>query len=287
MKLVSFLRPDGTASYGTAEGEMVHDAGAVMGREFADLKAVLNAGAAHRLKGVGEALKMERVTMLPPVPNPDKVLCIGLNYLPHILESGRPHPTHPSIFTRYPESLVGHDVPLVRPKASREFDYEGELAVVIGKAGRHIAAKDAGAHILGYSIANEGSVRDFQNHTTQFWPGKSFERSGSLGPWIATPEEVGDITVQTLTTRVNGNIEQQTPISDLAISIPEIIAYASTVITLRPGDVILTGTPGGVGRYRKPQLFLEPGMRVEVEVTGIGKLVNGIEDEGTVRGNAP
>ena len=279
MKLVSFLRADGSATYGTSDGTHVHDAGAVLGSEFADLKAVLAAGAVDRLTGVGAALPMAEVTMLPPVPNPDKVLCIGLNYLPHILESGRPHPTHPSIFTRYPESLVGHDVPLVRPAASREFDYEGELAVVIGKAGRHIAADKALDHVAGYSIANEGSVRDYQNHTTQFWPGKSFERSGSLGPWIVTPDEVGDITAQTLTTRINGNVEQHTPISDLAIGIPEIIAYASTVITLRPGDVILTGTPGGVGRYRKPQLFLEPGMLAEVEVTGIGTLRNGITDE--------
>ena len=279
MKLVSFLRADGTAGYGTAAGDMVHDAGAALGDAFPDLKSVLAAGAVARLAGLGDALAMDSVTMLPPVPNPDKVLCIGLNYLPHILESGRPHPQHPSIFTRYPESLVGHGVPLVRPHASREFDYEGELAVVIGKAGRHIAAQDAQSHILGYSIANEGSVRDYQNHTTQFWPGKSFERSGSLGPWIVTSDEAGDITRQTLTTRVNGNVEQHTPISDLAIGIPDIIAYASTVITLRPGDVILTGTPGGVGRYRKPQLVLEPGLSVEVEVTGIGTLVNGIVDE--------
>jgi len=279
MKLVSFLRPDGTASYGTSDGTVVHDAGAALGAEFPDLKSVLEAGTLSRLAGTGDALPMDSITLLPPVPNPAKVLCIGLNYLPHILESGRPHPQHPSIFTRYPESLVGHNVPLERPRASREFDYEGELAIVIGKAGRHIKTSEAEAHIVGYTIANEGSVRDYQNHTTQFWPGKSFERSGSLGPWIVTSDEIGDITAQTLTTRVNGNVEQHTPISDLAIGIPEIIAYASTVITLRPGDVILTGTPGGVGRYRKPQLFLEPGMQVEVEVTGIGTLVNGIIDE--------
>lgn len=280
MKLVSFLRPDGSASYGTSDGAVVYDAGAEMGAGFPDLKSVLRAGAVARLSGVGAALPLAAVTLLPPVPNPDKILCIGLNYLPHILESGRPHPTHPSIFTRYPESLVGHGQPLVRPRASREFDYEGELAVVIGKAGRHIPEGQAAAHVLGYSILNEGSVRDYQNHTTQFWPGKSFERSGSMGPWIVTADEVGDITAQHLTTRVNGNVEQHTPISDLAIGIAAIIAYASTVITLQPGDVIATGTPGGVGRYRKPQLFLEPGMAVEVEITGIGTLSNGIVDEG-------
>lgn len=280
MRLVSFLRPDGTASYGTSDGKVVHDAGATLGAEHSDLKAVIAGGDASRLEGLGDAFPLDTVTFLPPVPNPDKILCIGLNYLPHILESGRPHPDYPSIFTRYPESVVGHGVPLERPRASREFDYEGELAVIIGKAGRHVPADRAEEHIFGYSIFNEGSIRDYQNHTTQFWPGKSFERSGSMGPWIVTLDEIGDVTAQTLTTRVNGNVEQFTPISDLAIGIPEIIAYASTVITLRPGDVIVTGTPGGVGRYRKPQLFLEPGMSVEVEITGIGVLSNGIVDEG-------
>lgn len=280
MRLVSFERPDGTASYGTAPDDHVHDAGAVLGDRFADLRAVLAAGAVAELEGVGAALPMTSVTMLPPVPNPEKILCIGLNYLPHILESGRPHPEYPSIFTRFPASVVGHGVPIERPKASREFDYEGELAVVIGTGGRHIPAEAAWQHVLGYSCFNEGSVRDYQNHTTQFWPGKSFERSGAMGPWIVTRDALGDITQQSLTTRVNGNVEQHTPISDLAIGIPEIIAYASTVLTLTPGDIIVTGTPGGVGRYRKPQLFLEPGMDVEVEITGVGILKNGVVDEG-------
>ena len=280
MRLVSFLRPDGTASYGTASDSSVRDAGAVLSGTYPDLKAVLAAGAVAELNGAGDTVPLSEVTLLPPVPNPDKILCIGLNYLPHILESGRPHPEYPSIFTRYPSSLVGHGVPIERPRASREFDYEGELALVIGRDGRHIAEADAWDHIAGYACVNEGSVRDYQNHTTQFWPGKSFERSGAMGPWLVTPDEVGDIREQVLTTRVNGNVEQNAPISDLAIGIPEIIAYASTVTTLRAGDVIVTGTPGGVGRYRKPQLFLEPGMDVEVEITGVGCLRNEVIDEG-------
>ncbi|WP_158970528.1 fumarylacetoacetate hydrolase family protein [Chachezhania sediminis] len=281
MRLVSFKKPDGTATYGTAVGTDVLDAGAKLGAEFPTLRAVLAAGAVARLEGVGAAMPMADVTMLPPVPDPEKILCIGLNYLPHILESGRPHPEYPSIFTRYPRSVVGHGVPIERPNASREFDYEGELAVVIGKEGRHIPAERAWDHIAGYSCFNEGSVRDYQNHTTQFWPGKSFERSGSMGPWIATSDEVGDITAQSLTTRVNGNVEQHTPFSDMAIPIPDLIAYASTVLTLMPGDVIATGTPGGVGRYRKPQLFLEPGMEVEVEITNVGTLFNPVGAETT------
>ena len=281
MRLVSFKRPDGSASFGTVEDDAVLDAGAVS--SYPDLRSVLAAKAVSELRGKGEPLPKASVTFLPPVPNPEKILCIGLNYLPHILESGRPHPEYPSIFTRYPSSIVGHGVPIERPNASREFDYEGELALVIGRDGRHIAVADAWDHIAGYACFNEGSIRDYQNHTTQFWPGKSFERSGSMGPWLITPDEVGDIREQTLTTRVNGNVEQQAPISDLAIGIPEIMAYASTVLTLRAGDIIVTGTPGGVGRYRKPQLFLEPGMSVEVEISGVGLLKNEVVQEGTGR----
>lgn len=279
MRLASFTRLDGTGSYGTVDGDSIRDAGAVLSSKYADLEAVLAAGALAELEGAGDPIAFGDVTFLPPVPHPDKILCIGLNYLPHILESGRPHPEYPSIFTRYPSSIVGHGVPIERPNASREFDYEGELAFVIGKDGRHISEDAAWDHIAGYSCFNEGSIRDYQNHTTQFWPGKSFERSGSMGPWLVTPDEVGDIREQTLTTRVNGNVEQNAPISDLAIGIPEIIAYASTVLTLRAGDVIVTGTPGGVGRYRKPQLFLEPGMNVEVEITNVGLLGNEVIEE--------
>jgi 2-keto-4-pentenoate hydratase/2-oxohepta-3-ene-1,7-dioic acid hydratase in catechol pathway len=280
MRLVSFERVDGTASYGTTDGQMVRDAGAALGARFPDLMAVIAAGAVDALSGAGPEIDLASVRLLPPIPHPGKILCIGLNYLPHILETGRAKPEKPSIFTRFADSLVGHGAPLVRPAASTHFDYEGELALVIGKAGRHIAAADAWDHILGYACFNDGSIRDYQNHTTQFWPGKNFEKSGSFGPWIVTPDEVGDIMAQTLTTRVNGQVEQHTPISDLAIGIAELIAYASTVTTLRPGDVIATGTPGGVGNHRKPQLFLEPGMTVEVEISNVGLLSNGVIDEG-------
>lgn len=280
MRLVSFERADGTRSYGTVEGQTVRDAGAVLGGRWPDLAAVLAAGAVAQLRGTGPALDLDALRLLPPIPAPGKILCIGLNYLPHILETGRARPEKPSIFTRYADSLVGHGSPLVRPAASTKFDYEGELAVVIGKAGRHIAESDAWDHIAGYAGFNDGSIRDYQNHTTQFWPGKNFEKSGSFGPWIVTPDEVGDITAQRLTTRVNGMVVQDTPISDLAIGIPALIAYASTVTTLHPGDVIATGTPGGVGNHRKPQLFLEPGMTVEVEITNVGVLSNGVIDEG-------
>ncbi|MWB79051.1 5-oxopent-3-ene-1,2,5-tricarboxylate decarboxylase [Pseudooceanicola sp. 216_PA32_1] len=279
MRLISFLRPDGTASYGTTDGKSVFDAGAELSQTYSDLRAILTAGAQSELKDRGPVLALDEVTLQSPVPNPDKILCVGLNYMSHIRESGRDKPTYPSIFTRYPSSILGHGTPLIRPKVSDRFDYEGELAVIIGKTCRHVPADAAWDVISGYSCFNDGSIRDYQVHTSQFWPGKSFEGSGSMGPWIVTPDEVGDITRQTLTTRINGNIEQQAPIDDLAITIPEIIAYLSQVLTLLPGDVIATGTPGGVGRFREPQLYLEPGMTAEIEITGVGILSNGVADE--------
>jgi 2-keto-4-pentenoate hydratase/2-oxohepta-3-ene-1,7-dioic acid hydratase in catechol pathway len=276
MRIVSFQHRDGRASYGVTDGTILRDAGAVLGDRFPDITAVLRAGALAELDGVGEELQLSDVTLLPPVPRPEKILCIGLNYLPHILETGRPKPEKPTIFTRYPSSVVGHGTPIQRPEASTKHDYEGELAVIIGKPGRHIAEADAWDHIVGYSCFNDGSIRDWQNHTTQFWPGKNFEASGAFGPWMVTGDEVGDITAQTLTTRVNGQVEQHTPISDMAIGIPELIAYASTVATLQPGDVIASGTPGGVGAHRDPKLWLAPGMTVEVEITGVGTLSNDV-----------
>lgn len=279
MRLISFRRSDGTESYGTTDGDIIWDAGAELSDRYTDLRSILATGSVAELRETGPQSKLSDVTLLPPVTNPDKILCIGLNYLSHIKETGRDTPKHPSIFTRYPSSLVGHGTPIVRPKASKDFDYEGELALVVGKAGRHIAPEKAWEHIAGYSCFNDGTIRDYQIHTSQFWPGKSFEASGSMGPWLITPDEVGDVTTQTLNTRVNGNVEQNAGFGDLAISIPEMIAYASTVITLVPGDVIATGTPGGVGKFREPQLYLKPGMDVEVDITGVGCLKNSVVDE--------
>lgn len=279
MRLVSFTTKSGQKSYGTVEGDIVLDAGAVLKERFSDLRAVLEENAVQELAGKGEAIALTDVTLLPPIGNPEKILCVGLNYTSHIEETGRPRPAQPALFTRYPSSLIGHDQPLIRPKASHEFDYEGELVVIIGKSGRHISKDDAMSHVAGYTCMNEGSIRDYQIHTSQFWPGKSFEASGSIGPWIVTADEITDITQETVTTRINGEIVQQARFDDLAFSIPEIIAYISTVITLIPGDVIATGTPGGVGKFRKPQLYLVPGMVAEVEITGIGALINSVADE--------
>ncbi|MCB1367380.1 MAG: fumarylacetoacetate hydrolase family protein [Rhodobacteraceae bacterium] len=223
-------------------------------------------------------LPLASVTLLPPVPNPDKILCVGLNYLAHILEGGREPLPYPSMFTRYPASVVGHGSAMARPAESDKFDFEGEMAVVIGKPGRRIDAANALDHVAGYTCFNDGSIRDYQGHSSQFWPGKNFQNSGAMGPWIVTADEAPDPGAMHLRTLLNGQEVQSSPVSDLAIGVADLIAYISTVIELLPGDVIATGTPSGVGLYRKPPLFMKAGDVVEVEISGIGTLRNPVVD---------
>jgi 2-keto-4-pentenoate hydratase/2-oxohepta-3-ene-1,7-dioic acid hydratase in catechol pathway len=276
MKIASFIH-DGRSSYGVVGDDTVSDAGAVLGHRYADLRSLLNSG-----EGLAElaslrdapALNVQQVQWLPVIPNPDKVLCVGLNYLKHIIETGREVPKHPTLFTRFASAQVGHDQPLILPKASTAFDFEGELAIVIGKAGRHISKANALDHIAGYSLFNDGSIRDWQKHTLQFTAGKNFVGSGSLGPWLVTTDEIADINRLTLETRLNGTVVQREGLDDLLFKIPDLIEYISTFTELLPGDVIATGTPGGVGAFRTPPLWMKPGDVVEVEVEGIGTLKN-------------
>jgi 2-keto-4-pentenoate hydratase/2-oxohepta-3-ene-1,7-dioic acid hydratase in catechol pathway len=207
------------------------------------------------------------------------VLCVGLNYLKHIIETGREVPKHPTLFTRFASAQVGHEQPLILPKASTAFDFEGELAIVIGKAGRHISKANALEHVAGYSLFNDGSIRDWQRHTLQFTAGKNFVGSGSFGPWIVTTDEISDISSLVLETRLNGEVVQREGLDDLLFKIPDLIEYISTFTELLPGDVIATGTPGGVGAFRTPPLWMKPGDVVEVEVEGIGKLKNTVNAE--------
>jgi len=279
MRICSYVLPDGTESYGLADGESIRDAGAALRAKAPDLKTFIATGGDLSAEAVGETVPAGDVTFVSPVPNPEKIICIGLNYMTHIKETGRDAPKHPAIFIRFPGSIVGHEEPMIRPKVSDWFDFEGELAVVIGKTCRHVPAAEAKSVIAGYTCFNDGSVRDWQRHTSQFWAGKSFERSGSMGPWIVTSDEMPDPEAQHMVTRLNGEEMQSTPISDLAFGIPELIEYCSTVCELKPGDVIATGTPSGVGLFREPKLFMKAGDRVEVEITGIGTLANPIEDE--------
>lgn len=276
MKLLSFRRPDGTPSWGVAKDEGVVDLGhlAPSLRYAIWARASLAEQAAQR-----PAYKLADIRFLPPIPDPDKILCVGLNYLTHIKEGGREQPKKPIIFTRTPSSQVGHGQPIVRPNASVTLDYEGELAVVIGTRCRHVARADAPGVVAGYACYNEGSVREFQRHASQFTPGKNFWHSGAFGPWIVTPDEAGDITRQHLMTRLNGQEVQHATIDDLCFDIPALIEYCSTFTQLLPGDVIVTGTTGGVGAYRQPPLWMKPGDTVEVEVTGVGVLRNPVEAE--------
>jgi len=282
MKVCSYLMNNGEASYGIFTDSGILDAGEKLRGKYPTFRDLLAADALKELAdataGLSE-INASEDTLLSPIPRPDKIICVGLNYMSHIKETKRDTPKYPSIFTRYPDSIIGDGAALLRPKVSEKFDFEGELAVVIGKPARHVSAKDALEFVAGYCCFNEGSVRDFQRHTSQFWAGKSFENSGSMGPYLVTPDAVGDVRDLTLETRLNGDRVQFTSVGDLAFNVPEIIEYLSTIITLLPGDVIATGTPSGVGLFREPQLWMKPGDVVEVEITNLGTLRNTIEDE--------
>lgn len=207
-----------------------------------------------------------------------RILCVGVNYRPHIEEMGRDVPEYPVVFTRFPSSLVGDGETLIRPRVSEQFDFEGELAVVIGKAARYVGREAAFDHVAGYCCFMDGSVRDWQRHTSQFTAGKNFERSGAISP-MTSVAEIPDPTALELTTRVNGEVMQTGRIADLVFDIPTLIEYCSTFVELLPGDVIATGTPGGVGAARKPPVWLRDGDRVEVEIPGVGVLGNPVRDE--------
>ena len=281
MKLASYRIGD-RETYGLVDGEGVIDAGARL--SFPDLKSALaQEGVMEiaKLDGSGPDHDLADIQFLPVIPNPGMILCVGLNYATHIREMGRDMPQYPALFPRYPGSQVGHGQPLIRPKVSDRFDFEGELALVIGRGGRYIPKERALEHVAGYACYNDGSIRDWQWHTHQFLPGKNFMKSGSFGPWLVTKDEIPDPSKLTLETRLNGSEMQKTGLDDLVFSAPDLIEYISTFTELKPGDVILTGTPGGVGAARKPPVFMKPGDRVEVEISGIGILANPIVAEGS------
>ena len=277
MRYVSFLRRDGRSSYGRLDGERVIDLGRVAGAPV-DLKAALAAGTLGGQVG-GQVLALADVTLLPPIPNPGKIFCVGFNYAAHVAEMGRETRDHPGIFTRWSDTLVAHGQPLLRPLASEAFDYEGELAVVIGRGGRRIAAADALAHVAGFAVFNDGSVRDWQRHNTQFTPGKNFPASAGFGPALVTPDEIDDLGAQRVQTRVNGVLLQDQPVSDMVCPVAEIIAYLSAFTVLSPGDVIATGTPSGVGDKRVPPIYMKQGDLVEISIGAVGTLVTPVRDE--------
>jgi 2-keto-4-pentenoate hydratase/2-oxohepta-3-ene-1,7-dioic acid hydratase in catechol pathway len=264
--------------------ESVLELAPLLGAEAPDLKALIAGGllprAAELARTGTPALRLSELTLLPVIPNPGKIVCVGLNYGEHVRETGRELTESPALFLRVPDSQVAHGQDIVRPPESHRLDYEGEIAIIIGKGGRRIREADAWDHIAGYSCYNDGSVRDWQAATTQWTAGKNFWRTGAFGPWMVTGDEIAPDQELTLTTRLNGQLMQQATTRMMIHSIPRQIAYISTFVPLEAGDVIVTGTPGGVGNKRSPQVFMKPGDVVEIEVDAIGVLRNGIVDEG-------
>ncbi len=281
MKLVSYRR-DGRPGYGVTDGAGVWSLGGREGLPANLIKALGMANWQEMAKAVvaaSDPVALADLTLRPVIARPWKIFCIGLNYESHRIETGRPESRYPTIFSRFANTLVAHGQPLVCPKLSEKFDFEGELAVVIGKRGRHIAAERALDHVAGYSCFNDGSVRDFQRHSSQFLPGKNFDASGGFGPWLVTADEIPDPSQLTLETRVNGEVMQSAGLDDLIFDVPHLISYISGFATLQPGDVIATGTPGGVGFVRNPPVYMKPGDLVEVEISGIGTLSNPVVAE--------
>ena len=261
--------------FGYVDGEQVVD---VTGNPHDTLKAAIAADELDALSAVqGQRYALTDIEYCPVITQPNKILCAGLNYHAHRVETGRGDgDAKPTIFTRFAAAQVGHLQPMVRPLESKTLDLEGEIAIVIGKPGRRISQQDALNHIAGYSIYNDGSVREWQRHTSQFTPGKNFAATGGFGPWMMTPDEIGDPYKMHLTTRLNGEVMQDADASLLIFNFQELIEFCSTWIELEAGDVLVTGTPGGVGAARKPPVFMDAGDEIEIEVQPIGKLYNKI-----------
>jgi len=275
MKIASY-RISGADSFGVVTGDRIVDLRKRLPAEYATLRNVIAAGALDQARRVAEGqagdYALDDVMFLPVIPNPEKILVVALNYDDHIAETGRPKTEHPAWFIRVPPSQVGHRQPLIMPTVSNHFDFEGELAVIIGTGGRAIPAASALEHVCGYSCYFDGSIRDWQQHTRQITAGKNFDSTGGFGPWMVTADEIPDPQTLELTTRLNGKVEQHASTSQMVFPVARLIEYCSTWTTLVPGDVIVTGTPGGVGFKRTPPLFMKVGDTVEVEIDKVGTL---------------
>jgi 2-keto-4-pentenoate hydratase/2-oxohepta-3-ene-1,7-dioic acid hydratase in catechol pathway len=282
MKLISYEHA-GRARFGAVVDGRIVDLQAALGELYPDLKSLLAANAlleAHAaLAGREGHLALSDVTLLPVIPNPGKIWCCGLNYGEHVRETNREVTEQPTFFLRVADSQVGHGQAIVRPRESTQLDYEAEIAVVIGRPGRRIGEDEAWNHVAGYACYNDATVRDWQRHTSQWVPGKNFWRTGGFGPWLATADEIGPGAEMTLVTRLNGQEMQRATTAQMIHGIARQIAYVSTIAPLEAGDVIVTGTPGGVGAKRTPPVFMKPGDLVEIEVDRVGVLRNTIADE--------
>ena len=280
MKLASYIA-DGKECYGVVAGDGVITMNERFGGHAASLREAI---AGNLLPQIKEAAahgradrKLSDIKFLPVIPNPEKILCVGINYKSHAAEHGTEAPKLPNIFTRFVNTLVAHEGEMLRPKVSTSFDFEGELALVIGKGGRHIKAADALKHVAGYTCFCDGSVRDFTKYSLV--ASKNFLGTGPLGPWLVTADEIPDPTRLTLVTRLNGKEMQRSGTDMLIHSIPAIIEFCSVFTPLSPGDIVATGTPDGIGAKQNPPVWMKAGDVLEIEISGIGTLRNKIVDE--------
>lgn len=287
MKLVSFSRL-GSCGFGAVVDGGIVDLTDKLAPEVTTLKQAIAFDlldiAADFIQDRAADFRLSDITFLPVIPDPAKILCVGLNYKKHVAETGRPDADYPTIFTRYADSQIGHRQALIKPTSSERFDYEGELAIIIGRGGRCIPTESALSHVAGYACYNEGSVRDWQRHTSQFAPGKNFPGTGGFGPWMLTSDEVEDYTQIPIETRLNGEVMQQATLADLIFPLATVINYISSFTPLSPGDVIVTGTPGGVGDKREPPVYMQPGDRVEIDCGVVGTLINTVIAESDLEG---
>ncbi len=281
MRVASF-EIGGQPSFGIVKDEGVVD----VAKRTPSMPGLLDAlrtdgGIEHIRRFAGERpdADLADIVFLPVIPNPEKVICVGLNYRDHAAEIGVEIPDRPTLFVRFADAQVGHLHALVRPKVSHRFDYEGELAVIIGAPARHVGRDKALDHVVGYSCFNDGTIREWQGHSSQFTAGKNFVRSGAIGPWLTTADEIADPGRLAVRTRINQAVVQDGNTSDMVFDVPTLIEYITAFTELRPGDVIATGTPAGVGYQREPRLYMKAGDIVEIEIEGIGTLRNNVVDE--------
>lgn len=283
MKLISYSK-DGKPGFGivTPEMKVIELSGKVAG---ADCLATLIGSEELMGKAKDYAATATKnydysaVTLEPVIPQPSKIICVGINYVAHAAEAGRKVGQYPVIFQRFADTLQAADAPLIRPVVSPEFDFEAELAVVIGKGGGHIAPEEAMNHVAGYTCFNDSSVRDWQFHTHQYGMGKTFRKTGALGPWMVTADEIEDYRELKIKGLLNGEQMQEGKLSELAFDIPHLISYVSQALDWNPGDILATGTPSGIGFKRNPPIFLKPGDVFEVVISQIGTLSNPVADE--------
>jgi 2-keto-4-pentenoate hydratase/2-oxohepta-3-ene-1,7-dioic acid hydratase in catechol pathway len=285
MKLASFS-DDGKTKVGVMRADGIVDINSLIPSLPSSIKEILRQEKISEIKeslatlDSVETLKIEDVSFLPPISDAEKIICIGRNYAAHAKEGGAETPTYPEIFLRTNQSILGHGHPIIRPRCSDKLDFEGELVVVIGRTARHVEEQDALDYVAGYSIFNDATLRDYQRKSSQWTIGKNFDNTGGFGPWLVTPDELPPgATGLSIQTRLNDSIMQDANTSDLVFPIAKLIAQISECMTLVPGDIIVTGTPSGVGYARNPPVWMKPGDICEVSIEGVGVLSNPIVEE--------